>query len=51
SQVGQRRGTPVILVIQTEQMVMDGHRFFLSDNGVWLTERVPAQFIVSDFHR
>ncbi|MBF0160545.1 MAG: RNA 2'-phosphotransferase [Magnetococcales bacterium] len=45
AQVGQRRGTPVILVIQTEKMVMDGHRFFLSDNGVWLTERVPAQFI------
>jgi len=26
-------------------MAAAGHRFYLSANGVWLTERVPVEFI------
>jgi putative RNA 2'-phosphotransferase len=43
--VGARRGRPVILRIAAAQMARDGHLFFLSANGVWLTERVPPEYI------
>lgn len=45
TKVGQRHGKPVILVVRAGQMVTAGHRFYLSANGVWLTERVPVEFI------
>jgi putative RNA 2'-phosphotransferase len=43
--VGSRRGIPVILTIRTGQMHKDGFQFYLSDNGVWLTDNVPAAYI------
>lgn len=43
--VGARRGKPVILTICTEAMQESGHSFYVSANGVWLTDAVPAQFI------
>jgi putative RNA 2'-phosphotransferase len=44
--VGQRRGKPVILEIRSGEMHRAGHNFFVSANGVWLTDFVPVQFIV-----
>ncbi|MEM8713422.1 MAG: RNA 2'-phosphotransferase [Planctomycetota bacterium] len=43
--VGARRGEPIILEIDAAAMHAAGHVFFLSENGVWLTDAVPAQFI------
>jgi putative RNA 2'-phosphotransferase len=43
--VGSRRGKPVILTIQSGQMYKDGLQFFLSANGVWLTNHVPSVYI------
>jgi putative RNA 2'-phosphotransferase len=43
--VGARRGKPLILTIRTKAMHESGHSFYLSANGVWLTDAVPAQFI------
>ena len=43
--VGARRGKPVILIIDAARMNKDGFTFFLSDNGVWLTDEVPAKYI------
>lgn len=45
SKVGERRGKPVILVIQSGRMAADSYRFRLSANGVWLTDHVPPQYI------
>lgn len=45
TQVGSRRGQPVILTIQAAQMQKDGYLFFKSENGVWLTDMVPPQYI------
>ena len=45
TKVGQRRGKPVILTIRAAAMANAGHPFFLSDNGVWLTDTVPPEFI------
>lgn len=43
--VGMRRGKPTVLQIAAARMHRDGHAFFLSANGVWLTERVPPEYI------
>ena len=43
--VGMRRGKPVVLRIAAGRMRRDGHVFFLSANGVWLTEHVPPGYI------
>ena len=43
--VGARHGTPAILVVHAAEMVAAGHAFYRSENGVWLTDAVPADFI------
>ena len=43
--VGKRRGKPVVLSISAEKMYHDGYQFFLSLNGVWLTDSVPCKYI------
>jgi len=43
--VGRRYGNPVVLRVASERMHSDGYLFFRSDNGVWLTESVPAVYI------
>lgn len=45
SQVGKRRGVPIILSIRARAMHDAGHLFYLSANGVWLTDAVPVAFI------
>jgi putative RNA 2'-phosphotransferase len=42
--VGKRHGKPVILVVQSKLMYEAGYQFFVSENGVWLTEFVPVEF-------
>ena len=44
--VGKRHGEPVVLVIDAKKMVEDGYRFFLSRNGVWLTDYVDPEYII-----
>lgn len=43
--VGQRHGKPVVLAIKSGLMFSRGFVFYLSDNGVWLTDAVPREFI------
>ncbi|MFH6945708.1 RNA 2'-phosphotransferase [Flavobacterium sp. FlaQc-50] len=43
--VGGRRGKPVILTVDAERMQLEGFKFYLSENGVWLTDEVPARYI------
>lgn len=45
--VGSRRGEAIILVIDSQAMHSDGHTFQCSENGVWLTERVPSKYIMN----
>jgi putative RNA 2'-phosphotransferase len=40
--VGSRRGKPVVLEVDAGRMAREGHVFYRSENGVWLTEHVPA---------
>ncbi len=43
--VGERHGKAVILAVLSEQMHQDSYHFFLSANGVWLTDHVPMKYI------
>lgn len=43
--VGSRRGKPIILSIRAKAMENKGYTFYLSENGVWLTDNVPSEFI------
>ena len=43
--VGQRHGKPVVLKIAAGKMQLEGHRFYCSVNGVWLTDHVPPAFL------
>lgn len=46
-QVGKRRGRPVVLTIDSRAMTERQHLFYVSENGVWLTEHVPTRFIIA----
>ena len=44
--VGARRpGAVVIFTVDAAAMARDGHVFYRSDNGVWLTEAVPPAYL------
>ncbi|MEM7354226.1 MAG: RNA 2'-phosphotransferase [Acidobacteriota bacterium] len=43
--VGSRHGKPIVLTVDCEAMAAAGYLFYVSLNGVWLTDHVPASFI------
>lgn len=43
--VGQRHGKPFVFKVFAEQMYNDNFQFFISDNGVWLTDNVPTKYL------
>lgn len=45
---GSRKGSPIIYSIKAEQMFLDGYKFFVAKNGVWLTEHVPAKYLFKE---
>ncbi len=45
SRVGARHGKPVVFSVDADAMQKAGHLFYCSDNGVWLTEHVPASYL------
>jgi putative RNA 2'-phosphotransferase len=45
TKVGMRHGKPIILTIRTKEMFDNGIPFYLSANGVWLTDFVDAKYI------
>lgn len=46
--VGRRHGAPVVLKVDSQKMFADGSKFYLSRNGVWLTDYVAQQYISLD---
>lgn len=45
TKVGSRHGKVVVLNVDAQQMQADGCKFYLSNNGVWLTAEVPVKYI------
>lgn len=43
--VGARHGNAVVLVVNTKKMKEDGIKFYLSRNGVWLTDYVDPKYL------
>ncbi len=43
--VGRRHGKPVVFPVMAGQMHRAGYRFYRSANGVWLTKKVPAEYL------
>lgn len=43
--VGSRRGSPIVLRIDSAAMARAGRIFYLTANDVWLTEHVPPEYI------
>lgn len=46
--VGKRHGRPIVLRIAALAMHCDGHKFYLAENQVWLTDYVPWRYIQED---
>ena len=45
STVGRRHGKLALLTVDAARMAADGHVFYCSDNGVWLTDAVPVGYL------
>jgi len=43
--VGQRKGVAVLVTIDARAMAADGHEFYKTPNGVWLTDHVPPKYL------
>lgn len=43
--VGQRHGRPVVFAVNSQDMHADKYDFYCSDNGVWLVDSVPSQYL------
>ncbi|MCA8240290.1 RNA 2'-phosphotransferase [Burkholderia sp. AU32262] len=43
--VGACYGVPVIFEVDARRMHRQGHAFFVAENGVWLTDAVPAEYL------
>ena len=47
--VGKRHGSPTVLKIDAKKMKEDGIVFYVSKNGVWLTDHVDPQYF-TEYH-
>lgn len=43
--VGARHGKPLVFRVDALKMHADGFEFFRSENGVWLVDEVPPEFL------
>lgn len=43
--VGNRHGKSHIFIVRTGEMFRQGYKFWLSENGVWLTKEVPTEYL------
>jgi putative RNA 2'-phosphotransferase len=43
--VGSRHGKPIVLEVAAARMHKDGFKFTEADNGTWLVESVPPQYL------
>jgi putative RNA 2'-phosphotransferase len=43
--VGRRHGEPIVLYIDAKTMYEAGYKFYLSENKVWLVDKVPIKHI------
>lgn len=44
--VGARHGKPIVLTVNAQAMAAASTMFYISANGVWLTDAVPVEFLL-----
>ncbi len=44
-EVGRRHGKPFIIEIDTKRLVEEGWKFYKTEENVWLTSEIPAQYL------
>lgn len=44
-EVGARHGSPIVLIIDAKAMAMDGLKIYRAENGVYLTDSVPTEYL------
>jgi putative RNA 2'-phosphotransferase len=49
--VGKRHGNPLVLYVDAKAMHENGHKFYLSENKVWLVDYVPREYITNKENR
>ena len=47
TKVGTRHGSLYIIYIDAKRMYEDGYKFYISDNGVYLTKTVPTKYFMN----
>ena len=45
TKVGSRHGKPVLYIVRALDMYKAGYKFYISANGVWLTKKVPVEYL------
>lgn len=43
--VGMRHGRPAIIKVNALKMYLENYTFYISENGVWLTDFVPIKYL------
>lgn len=43
--VGKRHGRATVYLVHSGEMYKEGYKFYLSTNGVWLTKKVPVEYL------
>ena len=43
--VGKRHGEVVLYLIKSREMHQNQYKFYLSENGVWLTKEIPVEYM------
>lgn len=43
--IGKRHGKPLIIEIRTDQLIKEGWTFFKTNDGIWLTTIIPANYL------
>jgi putative RNA 2'-phosphotransferase len=43
--VGRRHGDSVVLIVKSDRMSRDGYPFYRSENGIWLVDAVPLEYL------
>lgn len=50
--VGRRHGAPVIIVVHSQAMHNDGYDFYMSTNGVWLTDQtITSSYFIKTIYK
>lgn len=46
--IGLRNGKSIIVVVDTTELVLSNHRFYNTENDIWLSYSIPSQYLQLD---